>query len=277
MSVLSALQKLLVKMGGQPSVGDNTDETLDKIADLYSGGGGLPPYENEDINKVLTLADSGQSVTETFVAIEEQTVTTDNRFGTASLTVSSTYWAEGRTVHLTVNGDNYDCVIDSDGYIHAVVDEHDVRIRTSSGVPGDKNFNGYSTTTYTVSATIEAPIPIPAPAWVTPPNVPFFIGISEETVDEETVLVSDKTPSEVTAAFNSGRVIYVSLDEGFVPVSGIYVDVSARIRVISAQNVEVDSANGVYSSQLFLRALPNADEFQVSWTEQTYPPSQSQS
>lgn len=43
MSIVSALSKLLVKMGGTPATGDNTDELVDKIADSYTPGGGLAP------------------------------------------------------------------------------------------------------------------------------------------------------------------------------------------------------------------------------------------
>ena len=44
MSVLKGLQNLLIKMGGTPASGDNTDETVRKIAEAYnpsSGGGGV--------------------------------------------------------------------------------------------------------------------------------------------------------------------------------------------------------------------------------------------
>ena len=37
MSLVSALSKLLVKMGGTPENGDNSDELIDKIANAYSG------------------------------------------------------------------------------------------------------------------------------------------------------------------------------------------------------------------------------------------------
>ena len=274
MSVLSELQKLLTKMGGTPQSGDNTDETVRKITAAYSGGG-LPPYENEDINKVLTLADSGETGTGTFVTIREQTVTTDNRFHSASLQIDYTYWALGRTVHLTVNGNNYDCIINTGDFerleIQAIVDGHEVKIYKK--VDGTTfNFSGYEGTTYTVSATIEAPVPIPAPKWEAPPSAPFFIFISEEssgdTETAETILVADKTPSETTAAFNSGRAIYVNDGYGSFPVSGITY--SHGKVIINTQNISVES-DGVHLSELSLVPHPTDDEYRVSWEEATYP------
>lgn len=41
MSIVSALSKLLIKMGGTPATGDNTDELVDKITDSYTPGGGV--------------------------------------------------------------------------------------------------------------------------------------------------------------------------------------------------------------------------------------------
>ena len=44
MSVLKGLQDLLLKMGGTPSSGDNTDELVRKIAKAYDPSSqGLPP------------------------------------------------------------------------------------------------------------------------------------------------------------------------------------------------------------------------------------------
>lgn len=40
MSIVSALSKLLVKMGGTPASGDTSDELVSKIADAYSGRAG---------------------------------------------------------------------------------------------------------------------------------------------------------------------------------------------------------------------------------------------
>lgn len=40
MSIVSSLSKLLTKMGGTPSTGDNSDELVNKIADAYTPGGG---------------------------------------------------------------------------------------------------------------------------------------------------------------------------------------------------------------------------------------------
>ena len=40
MSMTESLRKLLRKMGGSPSNGDNSDELVSKIADAYSGGAG---------------------------------------------------------------------------------------------------------------------------------------------------------------------------------------------------------------------------------------------
>ena len=40
MSMTESLRKLLRKMGGSPSNGDNSDELVDKIADAYTPGGG---------------------------------------------------------------------------------------------------------------------------------------------------------------------------------------------------------------------------------------------
>ena len=41
MSIVSALSKLLIKMGGTPATGDTSDELVDKIADSYTPGGGV--------------------------------------------------------------------------------------------------------------------------------------------------------------------------------------------------------------------------------------------
>lgn len=40
MSLVSALSKLLVKMGGTPATGDNSDELVDKIANVYNPSSG---------------------------------------------------------------------------------------------------------------------------------------------------------------------------------------------------------------------------------------------
>ena len=40
MSLVSALSKLLVKMGGTPATGDNSDELVDKIANAYNPSSG---------------------------------------------------------------------------------------------------------------------------------------------------------------------------------------------------------------------------------------------
>lgn len=275
MSVLSELQKLLTKMGGTPQSGDNTDETVRKITAAYSGGSGLPSYENADINKVLMLADSGETETEARVTIEEQTVTTDNRFHSASLFIDYTYWALGRTVHLTVNGNNYDCIINTGDFerleIQAIVDGHEVKIYKK--VDGTTfNFSGYEGTTYTVSATIEAPVPIPAPKWEAPSTAPFFIGISAEssgdTETAETILVADKTPSETTAAFNSGRAIYVNAGYESFPVSSITYSYGTVI--INTQSISVEP-DGVHLSEFSLVPHPTDDKYQVSWEEVIYP------
>lgn len=55
MSLVSALSKLLVKMGGTPATGDTSDELVDKIADTYAPGGGvLVVHAEEAQNVVLT-------------------------------------------------------------------------------------------------------------------------------------------------------------------------------------------------------------------------------
>lgn len=233
------------------------------------GGGGLPPYENEGINKVLALADSDRTVTETLVAIEEQTVTTVKYTGTAHLTIDYTYWAPGRTVHLTVNGNNYDCIIDSSGYIQVTDDGHVVKIWRPDAVQA-ANFQGHALKTYTVSAMIEALVPIPAPAWV--PNTPFVINVSSEIIDEELVLAADKTPSETTAAFNSGRAIYIAFSAygaGRHPVSDIEIGPAGTI-IIRVERIEVDPTNGVHSTEFSF--IPYGDEYAVNLEEQTFPP-----
>jgi len=162
------------------------------------GGGGLPPYENADINKVLTLADSGETGTETLVAIEEQTVTTVSRFGTAKLTIDYTYWTPGVTVHLTVDGNNYDCIIDDTFYIQAIVDGVTVKVWEESG--GAANFLGKPSTTYTVSATIEAPVPIPAPAWVTSGGGGGVLVVHGTASQSAGTTTLDKTWAEIESA-----------------------------------------------------------------------------
>lgn len=256
---------------------DIDNDTLieeDGVLKVKGGGGGLPPYENADINKVLTLADSGETGTEAIVTIREQTVTTDNRFHSASLFIDYTYWTLGRTVHLTINGNNYDCIINTGDFerleIQAIVDGHEVQIyKNTDGTAF--NFSGYYETTYTVSATIEAPVPIPAPKWEAPSIAPFVIGISEEAPDTEageTVYVADKTPSEATAAFNSGRAIYVTLGGEWVPASSIS-EFNGKV-IIRTQSISVES-DGVYLAQFSLVPHPTDDEYRVSLAEGTYP------
>lgn len=269
MSMTEALRKLLRKMGGIPDSGDNSDELVSKIADAYSGGagGGLPPYENEDINKVLMLSDSGQSETETVILIPEQTITTDTR-GLANLTLDFTYWSTGQTVHLTVNDNTYDSIIGSDNRIQATVDGHDIKIG-NIGSPS-KNFLGYLNTTYTVSATIEVPVPIPAPTWAT--LAPFIINISEEIPDTETgetVFVVDKKPSEATAAFNRGCAIYVHFVDEYSPASDIELNNNGTVRSISSQYIEVTS-DQVFSNRFLLISNLTTNEFDVLHSEHTY-------
>lgn len=236
MSMTESLRKLLRKMGGSPSNGDNSDELVSKIADAYSGGG-LPPYENADINKVLTLAASGEMGTETLVAIEEQTVTTVSRFGTAELTIDYTYWTPGVTVHLTVDGNNYDCIIDGTFHIQAIVDGVTVKVWEGSGAA---NFLGQPSTTYTVSATIEAPVPIPAPAWVTSGGGGGGVLVVHAIRNMETgVITLSNTWQEIHDALLSNGAVISSVgeldvsvvrDTGYIPFDGSY-------RVMSDDNI----------------------------------------
>lgn len=230
----------------------------------------FPPYESEDIDKVLMLSDSGETETETVIVIPEQTVTTHNRFGTAVLTIDYTYWLPGQTVHLIVNGNNYDCIIDGDSAIQAIVDGHTVKIRNPIDTHAINNFTGYSGTTYTVSATIEAPVPIPAPTWRT--LNPFIINFSEEIPDTETgetVFVVDKKPSEATAAFNRGCAIYVHFVDEYSPASGIDLNNDGTVKSISSQYIEVNSGQ-VFSDQFLLISNLTTDEFDVLHSLRTY-------
>lgn len=61
MSMTNALRKLLRKMGGSPSSGDNSDELVSKIADVYSGGAGDGAFvvtliRNEDTDVESTIS-----------------------------------------------------------------------------------------------------------------------------------------------------------------------------------------------------------------------------
>lgn len=58
MSMTEALYKLLRKMGGTPASGDNSDELVSKIADVYSGGGAfvVTMIRNEDTDVESTIS-----------------------------------------------------------------------------------------------------------------------------------------------------------------------------------------------------------------------------
>lgn len=205
------------------------DGTLPSSGGGGGGGGGLPPYENADINKVLTLADSGETGTRTLVAIEEQTVTTVSRFGTAELTIDYTYWTPGVTVHLTVDGNNYDCIIDDTFHIQAIVDGVTVKVWEGSGAA---NFLGQPSTTYTVSATIEAPVPIPAPAWVTSGG-----GGGGVLVVQKQVNALDFTWQEIHDAMLTGGAVVLFPDVGVCIVTRAFYNSKAGQYVVEANGL----------------------------------------
>ncbi len=270
MSMTEALRKLLRKMGGSPAAGDNSDELVSKIADVYSGGagGGLPPYENEDINKVLMLSDSGQSEMETIIAIPEQTVTTNSRNGSAKLDIDTSYWADGQILHLTINGETYDCAIQKmtseEGppfYYFKVATDRADQARIITELPF-QNFYGNASTTYTVSATIEASIPVPAPTWV---KGAMFITL----VDKKEGLTADKTPAEVYSALVGGRPIYIYMMGELFPVTGFTLE-GGVVAALVATDVQV-TANGVQLNGFSLVSDQTGSKYQGTTIEETYP------
>ena len=111
MSVLKGLQDLLLKMGGTPVSGDNTDELVRKIAAAYdpSSGGGLPQYADSDAGKVLSLNKIPDPEIPTIDIVTEQTVEVNAQVILESGTYDFSSLSVGDTVNFTVNGETVEC------------------------------------------------------------------------------------------------------------------------------------------------------------------------
>lgn len=84
--------------------------------DAPSGGGGLPEYENSDLGKALTLADSGKSITTTYTIVQEQTVALTNQGGQlADGSYDVSMVSNGDTVIVTHDGATYESVVEISG------------------------------------------------------------------------------------------------------------------------------------------------------------------
>ena len=179
--------------------GTETDLTSLQVGDTkYKVGGGLPSYTNADLGKSLKLADSGETTTETVTTISEQTITTRGDKFPASIQIESAYpWNDGDTIHLVIDGESQDCVVEPG------LGGHEIIASLSGGssmvIADVVDIYGPSGETYTISATKEAAVPLAAPAWVSGGSSGGGVLDVHATVENTTVTL-DKTWREIADA-----------------------------------------------------------------------------
>ena len=168
-----------------------------KLAASGGGGGGLPPYTNDDLGKSLKLADSGETTTGTVTTIFEQTITTKGDKVPTSIQIAAYPWNVGDTIHLVIDGESQDCVVEP------MLGGHKITASISGGLSMVIMDAGYvygpTGETYTISATKEGLVPVAAPAWVSGGSSGGGVLVAHMTV-EENVGTLDKTWQEITDA-----------------------------------------------------------------------------
>ena len=186
-----------------------------KLAASGGGGGGLPSYTNDDIGKSLKLVDSGEITTGTVIAIPEQTIMTHGDEVGGSIQISAYNWIVGETIHLVIDGESQDCVVEP------ILGGHKITASLSGGLSmmitdvGD--VYGPSGETYTISATKEGPVPVATPAWVPGGSSGGGVLVVHATENEAgTALVLDKTWQEIHDGVESSgcAVIFWPPDNG---------------------------------------------------------------
>ena len=213
MSVLKGLQNLLIKMGGTPVSGDNTDETVQKIADAYDpngGGSSLPEYTNDDINKCLSLQPTGEVVSKTINVVNEQTVTTGSH-GDGHLADETYDFSDisiGDEVILTIDGV-------SETVVAQAGNRPGVRVLESSDprnitIASNGNAESNGPYTFTVSVTAVKNIPVIAPNWYCGIDI-VYLSTEYEDPDIYNITSCSKYAKEIFNEITNGSMIFASI------------------------------------------------------------------
>ena len=128
MSIVSALSKLLVKMGGTPATGDNTDELVDKIATVYDPATQeLPSVTASDVGKYLHVNDTTSALEWDDVSsseLPEVTSSDKNKYLHTNNSTGDLEWAEasGGAFPITVTYDSSNHKYTSDKEIQEIAE-----------------------------------------------------------------------------------------------------------------------------------------------------------